>query len=413
MKVSLRHIFCAVSCSLLLSVCVTAQEYLPKWEKGYFDICTIATGLGENALLIFPDGTTMVIDCGDMSGYKWNGVAVPDASKTPAQWVARFIEHFTGRKDADYFLLSHFHSDHMGRIYSAKTQKNGYDLCGVSELAEYIRFGKMIDRDYPFFSFPKDMRGDKSQGGDARSTVNYIKFIEHQVASGLTSAEKFVVGSRKQVKLEKDSKAYDFEVWNVAGNGLVSTGKGTKTRKMYSYAHPEEFDENMFSLAQVFRYGKFKYFQGGDLGGGRWNLDWKVPGKGKYPRDFESQVADAIGGPVHVMKANHHGCPDTSNPHFLWTLRPNAVIFSCSNASHPYKTSVVRMLDPLMPGCKLLYQTQETSREQMGEALFSRLQPAGHIVVRVYPGGDKYQIFVLDSRSTDYRIIKKSKVFEL
>lgn len=388
---------------LTVSICtVYAQQYLPKWEKGYFDIYAIATGKGENTLLVFPDGTKMVIDCGDMTGSKWNGVAVPDDTKSPARWVADFIEHFTGSSEVDYFLLSHIHSDHMGRLGAGKETKNGYELMGVSELAEYVHFGKIIDRGYPLYDFPKDQRKSKTNN-------NYIKFVEYQVSSGRSAAEKFQIGSHRQVSMQYSPKEYDFDVWNIAGNCEITTGKGKKTRKMYTYPEPAKFDENMFSLVQLFRYGKFRYYQGGDLSGGFWNS--KGAAKKPFSRDMESQVADVIGRPVDVLKAGHHGCPDTSNPHFLWTLRPNAVIFHCIGAQHSHPKSVQRMLDHMMPGCKLLYPTQESGRQELGEKLFSKLQPAGHVVVRVYPGGNSYKIFVLDSRSRDYRIISESETF--
>jgi|GEM_PF-3537053 len=31
-------------------------EYLPEWKEGYLDIHTIATGRGDAALIIMPDG---------------------------------------------------------------------------------------------------------------------------------------------------------------------------------------------------------------------------------------------------------------------------------------------------------------------------------------------------------------------
>jgi len=35
------------------------------WIKGHFQIHFIYTGASESVFLIFPDGTTMLIDCGD------------------------------------------------------------------------------------------------------------------------------------------------------------------------------------------------------------------------------------------------------------------------------------------------------------------------------------------------------------
>ena len=44
---------------------VSAQEYLPKWQEGYMDIHTIATGRGDATLVVMPDGTTLMIDAGE------------------------------------------------------------------------------------------------------------------------------------------------------------------------------------------------------------------------------------------------------------------------------------------------------------------------------------------------------------
>ena len=74
------------------SVCAQAQEYLPEWQEGYLDIHTIATGRGDAALIVMPDGTTMMIDAGDNA--KAKDTQHPDASKMPGEWQAIYIKHF-------------------------------------------------------------------------------------------------------------------------------------------------------------------------------------------------------------------------------------------------------------------------------------------------------------------------------
>ena len=41
-------------------------EKLPAWQKGYMDIHHISTGRGDCNFMIFPDGTTMMVDAGDL-----------------------------------------------------------------------------------------------------------------------------------------------------------------------------------------------------------------------------------------------------------------------------------------------------------------------------------------------------------
>ena len=130
-------------------------------------------------------------------------------------------------------------------------------------------------------------------------------------------------------------------------------------------------------------------------------------------RNYESRIAD-VTGPVTVLSANHHGWKDTCNPDFLWKLQPKAITFSSSNNNHPRAETVERCSDPIYDSRPMLLVNTEAARERLGEDLWSRFSaPAGHIVIRVYPGGESWQVFVLNSRSGDYEIIYKSEIYNL
>ena len=63
---------------LALAVCLVATvavakpnkslvgKSLPAWSEGYLDIHTISSGRGECLLIVMPDGTSMVIDAGEL-----------------------------------------------------------------------------------------------------------------------------------------------------------------------------------------------------------------------------------------------------------------------------------------------------------------------------------------------------------
>ena len=55
-------------------------ERYPGWKPGELDIHFIQTGVGEQTFFIFPDGTTMLLDCGDFYWEKWD--------RRPNAWVA-------------------------------------------------------------------------------------------------------------------------------------------------------------------------------------------------------------------------------------------------------------------------------------------------------------------------------------
>jgi beta-lactamase superfamily II metal-dependent hydrolase len=106
---------------------------LPPWSAGMLDIHQIATGRGNSAFTIFPDGTTMLFDAGD-GGDTAYAEPKPDASRTPGQWIARYVTHMLQGRPAeiDYAVLSHLHPDHIGRISGPeKTSAFGdYKLAG-------------------------------------------------------------------------------------------------------------------------------------------------------------------------------------------------------------------------------------------------------------------------------------------
>ena len=377
-------------------------EVLSPWQEGYLDIHNISTGKGDATFIVMPDGTKMLIDAGDMTGSRFICPAFPSDSLAPGEWIARYIKHFgaaaPGPADkVDYFSLTHFHEDHFGCAQALKPGPH-YGICGIMEVAQSIRFGKIVDREYPDYTVRDGVKGDAAKR-------EYIKFVRYQADSCGVAAEKFVIGSRRQFAMVHDPSAYRgaFEIRGIAGSGYISTGRGLGKRPFVEN-DTLTLDENMYSTAILLRYGDFTYYNGGDLGGG-------IYGAYSSHRDFESQIADLI-GPVTVMKADHHAWKEVMNPYFLWKTRPRAILVQCSHVNHPWKDTVRRMLDPLLPVVPEIYVTTESGRSQIGEELFSALKPAGHIVVRVYPGGGCWQIFVLDNTSEEFRIKYESELNE-
>jgi glyoxylase-like metal-dependent hydrolase (beta-lactamase superfamily II) len=96
----------------------TVGEVLPPWTRGTLDIHQINTGRGNSALLIFPDGTSMLIDAGEGGRLPPRGTAPkPDSSRTPGEWIACYARHMLAHDPApaiDYGYLTHFHDDQMG-----------------------------------------------------------------------------------------------------------------------------------------------------------------------------------------------------------------------------------------------------------------------------------------------------------
>lgn len=97
-----------------------AVNCVPPWKKGEFQIHFIHTGVGESQFLIFPDGTTMLLDCPGNPAVCLGRAGVPilpSARLHAGEWVAKYVQRVSPNKtDVDYLAISHFHQDHGGGI---------------------------------------------------------------------------------------------------------------------------------------------------------------------------------------------------------------------------------------------------------------------------------------------------------
>lgn len=386
------------------------KEFLPEWKCGYLDLHFIATGRGDCSFIVMPDGTTALVDAGDV-GEAWR-VEQPNGSMTPPEWIVKYIRDYSvnlPRRDTiDYFLLTHYHGDHAGTMHTVKDYHHGYALSGITKVGEDIHFNKIIDRDCPDYNYPS-----RQYITNEKFFEEYIKFVFYQRDSCGTKVEKFKVGSRNQFAMVHQPKRFkkDFEIYNIAANGYIHTGKGMKTRFMYD-EDPNGFDENMNSCVFLMKYGKFSYYNGGDIGSGP-HESFKT----KH-RDGETQIAKLINQHVTVIKPDHHGWKESTNGYFLKVLSPEVIVEMCSNREHPYSETLERMADPMSyESPRQFYITTEGSKERIERkdpALWQHFVPYhGHVVVRVYEGGRSYQVFVLDAKMPDYHVLYKSPVVNL
>jgi hypothetical protein len=65
---------------------------LPAWTPGTLDIHQIATGRGNSALIIMPDGTTLLVDAGAAGDGIPETDPHPDASRPPGMWIVRYLQ---------------------------------------------------------------------------------------------------------------------------------------------------------------------------------------------------------------------------------------------------------------------------------------------------------------------------------
>lgn len=404
--------FCLLMSSCLAGFSSGSQPVvgkpLPAWEPGMLDIHQINMGKGDSGFLIFPDGTTLLLDAGDLHRDRplnYDSNLVLADSLRAGEWIARYIQavHPDGWSgELDYAIITHFHGDHMGTVTddSPLAQSGAYRLAGITDVGERIQIRKMIDRSWPVYPQTQD------------NITNYKAFLDWQIKQREMQVEQFVAGRNDQIVMTRDRELYpQFEFRNIAVNGLVWSGTADQVRNRFP--EHDQPSENNSSTAFRITYGNFSYFNGGDIVG---TLSPNTP---KW-RDMESAVAWVV-GPVDAHALNHHGYMDAANEFFLSVLQPQAHILAVYASSHPGPDVMRRMLsEEIYPGPRNIFLTNNVweGRRPHLVRLFGadetawleeRIEEAaaswGHIVIRVEDGGKRYRVIALDFNDEDRRVL--------
>jgi len=385
-------------------------KVLPNWQEGYLDIHAINTGRGESTLLIFPDGTTMLIDAAGSLISPNDAIPPPEqkpnSNVSPGTVIANYTKHFvkTASNKLNYMMVSHFHPDHMGS-YSDPDHMGSYDkvspldpsgtfrMGGITEVGAKIAFDKIIDRGYPDYKFPVDLTGDLL-------IKNYIQFINWAKTAYGAQAEQLVVGKNDQIVLTQNPSKYaNFEVRNICSNGVVWTGTGTESTNTLPEGSDEVVSsggpENILSIGLVLSYGKFNYFTAGDIQyNGRTAHPWK---------DIEAPIAKVV-PEVDVMKASHHGTANTNSAAIINSLKPQTVLIHPWRDVQPNPETISRFY-AANSTCQIFSTNMtDANKSRLGINLNRMKSLHGHIVVRVSPGGDEYYVYVLDDNNEDYKV---------
>lgn len=383
---------------------------LPPWEPGQLDIHHISTGRGSCAFLVCPDGTTLMIDAGSIitnlepARDKYLIDPRPNGSLRPGQWIARYVQRClteANRKEIDYFLLTHFHADHMGEIapgnfdISPKSRYGRYQLGGLTDVAELVPIKTIIDRNFPSYDYPAPL-GTPNQR-------NYQEFGRSFIQRG-GRVERIIPGIASQIVLTRRPEMFPlFSIRNLAANGEVWTGVENRTRQHFpplnTLAAEDYPTENKCSLAIRLSYGKFDYFSAGDM-------DHEVE-YGHLPwGDIESVVARAS-GPVEVAVADHHGWVDACGADWVKALRARVYVINAWDSAHPTMTSLNNMLSSkLYPGARMVFSTAMKPESVIALRRIAEITSQnGHVIFRVASGGNSFEVFVKDSSVYDGKIV--------
>ncbi len=372
-----------------------AGKPLPMWKPGEFQVHFIYTGVCESMFWILPDGTTMLLDCGDHPAINRGKLAVwvlPDGRRHAGEWVARYVSRVNPNGcDVDYMMLSHHHADHggMGGWGAGMREWKGRQLSasGFMQAADTLKFKVAFDRGWPDFNDPIP---------NERCDVNCYRHMRDvyeclMERDGL-KMEKFEVGAVNQVAMRRDAARYPaFRITNITGNGKILT-RDEKVRDLYAALHgAERLNENGMSLGLLVQYGPFRLYSAGDF-----SDRTKLPDGSAL--NVEAELAKEL-DPVDVAKINHHG--HRSMPTELVAALRARVWTACMwDQLHITADTLTRISDrSAYPGPRLVAGgvfPPERRFEDAGKAFVRDIAPesfdAGHVVVTVAPGGGTYTV---------------------
>lgn len=373
---------------------------LPPWRKGELQVHFLYAGSSESVFMIMPDGTSMLVDCGDYDvggDWKMRNPVGPLGGRGPGKFIADYVKKVNpSGANVDYWLLTHWHADHGGceTSYSAREERDGevWFKSGLAELIDDITFGKGFDRCWPNRGDPF-VCADTSVRQFAHIARTYRWLERHR---GL-KIEKFRVGADDQIKMLKDPSGYDgFRVLNVCGNGVIRTKDGG-TKNLYADFKPQnDADvwrrENGLSCGFIVSYGAFRLYSAGDF-----QDFWKRPDGTVF--QTEDALAAEIGR-VDVAKTNHHAS-DSMTPALVKELAAKVWVTNSVSGYSDWPTTMRRLSDrSIYAGerivCSTYYHLKERVAEMGEAAAKADVAPESfepnHVVVTVPPGGRTYTV---------------------
>ena len=367
----------------------------PGWNPGDLDIHFIQTGVGEQTFFILPDGTTILLDCGDMYRPQYLPIIPrrPTEVRLGGEWVSRYVQRLIKERTIDYFVLSHWHADHCGKpSLRSEITPDGRKVCGITRFAEDFAIRNYLDHQYPRAGVYR-LNADEDS---LRMMLDWIPFMGRKCGM---RPQAFNVGAVNQIAMLHGgmSRWPNFRIVNLFANSVYWDG----SRKIdyaprYFKMHPNangRIPENSLSMGIRVEYGPFKAYFGGDI---------DLP-------DFEDKLG-AVVGPVDVCKTNHHACPSSMGAEFCRSVRAQAYMTSVWSPNQITERNLINMASrKLYPGERVIlpgFLPDIKKREYSGRPFMDDMLPVqGHSVFKVSPGGKLFSLFVLTDEDESMTVL--------
>ncbi len=303
------------------------------------EIYVFNIGQADAMLLIgpAPGRRTLLIDLGEPT----RGSVRPPSLTSSAMHVYQRIQELTARTHVDYFLLSHYHSDHAG--YGAGSQDGwGTGIIGLlSDFSVPFSVGEFIHVQRRGAEFMKD----PNQRGVHKTIMRRMPLWIQRDRVSESGPPRF---GTDQIDL-----GVGVTVEILAAAGAVPNGTSAFTRAEVADADYSDTpgNENDLSIALEISAGEFELFTAGDLNGTN-NVQqdslYVLRPWGEIYTNVERHMVSywkEIGreNDVEIYRANHHGSGYSTTARLLDALDPEFILYSTgADHGHPSNTIVRR-----------------------------------------------------------------------
>ena len=364
---------------------------LPSWSEGCLDIHFINSARGECCFYILPDGTTLLVDAGEVADSETSVPQRPNAETRPYITYAKYIKHFLpqGKEAIDYCSPSHFHTDHIGsESCVVGTSPAGYRKSGLLALYDEVPYNHILDRAYPNYT-----EDENTPAPNGQFSQDWAKFVTWGVKKRRFTAARFLAGE-EQIKMIYNPKAHkEFSIFNICANGSI--WQRTNSGEERVVEGKTLVSGNPSSCGFHIRYGAFDYIACGDLVSSVQNR------LAYYFRDF---VGD---GKLDAFKANHHLAPNSWGSRMQeLNFNPRVVLNHSFSLNKPDAKKLMHVL-PVVEGffTTNLHKDFANLPEVKANKLADKITAYnGHIVLRVMPGGEEFYVYMLDDGDFEYRV---------
>jgi len=265
---------------------------------------------GGATLIVTPAGESILVDAG------WN----LDRDATRIYDVATKV---AGVHEIDYFIATHWHADHYG---------------GAIKLSQRMP----IKRFYANGPFPENVADDP-----AFPTLMPLY-------RAMVDGNSITLSAGAGLPIQQAGSGPELTVQVLAAARKVA-GNSDKPNPVCGETEHPGFDpsQNADSIVLLFRYGKFTFFDGGDL-----------------TRAVEEQLVcpHNLAGTVELFQINHHGFDRSNSPVLIHSIQPRVVVIN----NGPQKGAEPKTMKTLFstPSVETVWQIHKNL--QPGEQLNTR-----------------------------------------